>query len=233
MLTNLKEVPIMLRQIRHVVVESGEFVLVHRDGRLEDVLKPGRYPHRRRNRYQVVDARLHQLVPSTQEVPTADGAQIKVTVVVTYRVVDPVDYTEVALDPLAHVYLATQVALRDAFAGVDAEVAAERGRADPEIAAGVARAVVAKARPLGVEVLDVQLKDVILPHELRAAAMELVTARSRGLAKLEEARAETAALRSLANAAKLLDEHPALARIRLLQAAPSGSKLVLSVDPER
>ena len=59
--------------------------------------------------------------------------------------------------------------------------------------------------------------------------MELVTARSRGLAQLEAARAETVALRSLANGARLLDEHPALARLRLVQAAPYGSRVVLAV----
>jgi hypothetical protein len=34
-------------------------------------------------------------------------------------------------------------------------------------------------------------------------------------------------LGSLANGAKLLDEHPALARMRLVKAAPCGSQLVL------
>jgi hypothetical protein len=56
-----------------------------------------------------------------------------------------------------------------------------------------------------------------------------VTTKTRGLAQLEAARAETAALRSLANGAKLLDEHPALARLRLVQALPYGSKLELTV----
>lgn len=58
------------------------------------------------------------------------------------------------------------------------------------------------------------------------------TARSQGQAKLEAARAETAALRSLANAAKLLDDHPALARLRLVQAAPYGTKIVIGLDTE-
>ena len=56
---------------------------------------------------------------------------------------------------------------------------------------------------------------------------ELATARTRGQAKLEAARAETAALRSLANGAKLLDEHPALARQRLVEALPPGAKVKL------
>jgi hypothetical protein len=76
------------------------------------------------------------------------------------------------------------------------------------------------------------VKDVILPHELRTAYAELVTTRTRGQAQLEAARAETAALRSLANGAKLLDDHPALARLRLVQALPYGSTLELGL-PDR
>src|SRR3954469_6766280 len=76
----------------------------------------------------------------------------------------------------------------------------------------------------------VALKDVLLPPELRAAYAELVSARQRGKAQLETARAETAALRSLANGAKLLDGHPALAKLRLVQALPSGSSLTVKLD---
>ena len=46
---------------------------------------------------------------------------------------------------------------------------------------------------------------------------------------LEEARAETAALRSLANGARLLDAHPALAQQRLVQSMPPGTRLVLAL----
>jgi len=43
------------------------------------------------------------------------------------------------------------------------------------------------------------------------------------------ARAETAALRALANAGKLLDAHPALAQLRLVQQIPYGSRVVLAL----
>lgn len=61
-------------------------------------------------------------------------------------------------------------------------------------------------------------------------ATPIVAAKQRSQAQLEAARAETAALRSMANAARLLDDHPALARLRMIQAAPYGSKLVLGLD---
>ena len=66
-------------------------------------------------------------------------------------------------------------------------------------------------------------------HSNIAAAMQLVTVKATGAAKLEAARAETAALRALANAGKLLDAHPALAQLQLVQRVPYGSKVVLAL----
>jgi len=140
---------------------------------------------------------------------------------------DPVAFVEVSEDPTATTYLAAQVALRDALAELTAEDLVGRGAALPT--ARVTAATAEVARRVGAEVAEVVVKDVILPAELRAAAAELATARRRGEVQLEAARAETAALRSLANGAKLLDAHPALARMRLVQAAPPGTRIVLGV----
>ncbi|GAA1436516.1 hypothetical protein GCM10009616_36540 [Microlunatus lacustris] len=83
--------------------------------------------------------------------------------------------------------------------------------------------------PLGLEIRAAVVKDVVLPAELRAAYAELVATRQRGLARLGAARAETAALRSLANGARLLEDHPALARLRVVEAAPPGSQVVITL----
>ena len=75
--------------------------------------------------------------------------------------------------------------------------------------------------------LDVSQTPVDVLHIATQLAAELVTAKLRGAAALEAARSETAALRALANGARLLDEHPALAQLRLVQATPPGTRLVL------
>ena len=61
-------------------------------------------------------------------------------------------------------------------------------------------------------------------------AAQVVNARQEGLAALERARGETAALRNLANAAKLLDDHPRLLQLRMLQAVgeSTGNTLVVN-----
>jgi len=81
-----------------------------------------------------------------------------------------------------------------------------------------------------VTVADVVMKDVVLPAEIRTAALEQATAHQKAAVQLEQARAETAALRTMANAAKLLDDHLTLARSRLVQAAGPGSRMVLQLS---
>ena len=63
----------------------------------------------------------------------------------------------------------------------------------------------------------------MLPAEIRRAVTEVLLARERGRADLERARSEAAALRSLANTARLLEEHPGLLHLRTLQAAGHGA----------
>jgi len=212
----------------YFTVHPGTNTVEYVDGVFTQVLQPGRHAQRDRATYRAVSVRERLDLVAPQEVLTSDGVTVRVTASVRSQVTDARRFLEAADDPFALVYLAVQVALREALVDVDAESvvrAARRTLGDSVTLA--AREVAAR---VGLDVLEVVVKDVILPPELRAAYSELVTSKARGQAQLEAARAETAALRSLANGAKLLDEHPALARLRLVQALPYGSKLELSFD---
>ena len=81
----------------------------------------------------------------------------------------------------------------------------------------------------GVDVLDAYLKDVIVPAEIRAAAMQLV--------HRQDARCGSAGVRAGGDRgargrsptqASSLDAHPALAQLRLVQQIPCGSRVVLA-----
>ena len=209
-------------------VKPGETVLEQRPGRPTRALEPGRHWRRLGASYVRIDLRERLELVAPQEVLTADGATIKVTAVIRYAVSDAVTFVERTVQPLAVVYLAVQVALRDALAGVvvDDALATARQSLSPTLTV----AAQTSAAALGIEVREVVVKDVLLPADLRAAYAELVTSKQRAQVKLRRPAAETAALRSLANAAKLLDDHPALAKLRLVQSLPPGSKLRLSVD---
>jgi hypothetical protein len=84
---------------------------------------------------------------------------------------------------------------------------------------------------IGIELLSVDVRDVMVPAELKRAYAAVVAARQEGAVSLERARGETAALRSLANAGRLLDDHPGLLSLRLVQelGAHGGNTVVLGV----
>ncbi len=76
----------------------------------------------------------------------------------------------------------------------------------------------------GCTVAPVQVTSLVLPPEVRRMFTDVERARREGEAALERARAEHAALRALANAARLLRGNPELMNLRLLQAVGTGQK---------
>ena len=213
-----------------VVVPEWERALVYRDGRFERELGPGRTRLRRRRRSVVrVAVRPRLLTVPVQEVLTADGLGVKVSLLATCRVGDARTWVEAVEGADAFVYAALQVALREAVAGRTLEevLAARTGLGD-ELRAAVQEA----AGAVGVVVEPVALRVVVVPAELRRAAAEVATARAQGLAALERARSEVAATRALTNAAKLVADHPGMLQQRTLQAVEAGgATVVLTTEP--
>lgn len=210
-----------------ITVAPGFAAVRYAKGAFVAVMPAGRHLTRPGFRHRFVDVRERLLPLALQEIPAADGIPVRVAATLRVAVVDPRLFLEAAQDAFAMVYLSAQVALREALAGLTAAELTARGAILP--IGGIGARVQNTATLVGVAVLEVVVKDVVLPAELRVAAMELATARHRAAVVLEQARAETAALRSMANAAKMLDEHPALARLRLVQAAGPGARVVLQV----
>lgn len=206
-------------------VHAWEQGLLFRDGVLVSRLGPGsRRLWSPRTTVQAVDLRPRVLRVPSQEVPTADGVTVKVTLAGQWRVTDPVRFVTGHEDPLAALYLAVQVALRDTLAAtaVDEVVSARDQLRDRLLAA------VQGLDDLGVVLDRLEIRDVVLPADLKRARAQVLIARAEGQAALERARAETAALRGLLNAARLVAEQPALVQLRLLQqAATPGTTLVV------
>lgn len=185
-------------------------------GVLVGEVEPGEHKLPRRCVLQRVDVRSRTMTPAAQDVPTSDGVLVRVTVVVRWAVVSPTRFVVETAEPEAELYTAVQLALRGAvLTRAHTAVDIEREAVAAEVLAGVA----ARAEELGISVAEVAVRDVVMPGELRRAALAELVAASEGRAALERARGETAALRSLLNAARLAEEHPALLELRALQAA--------------
>lgn len=209
-----------------ITVSPGHTVLAYR-GTAVQALPAGRHRVRKPDATFNVDLRERLIPVAPQEVLTADSMSVRVSMTLRACVIDAVAFVERSADPIGAVYLAAQVALREVCAGVGSDDLVRRGEAVNVTPIRAAAAEVAGT--VGLEVLEVVIRNVIVPAEVRTAALEVITAKTRGQAKLEAARAETAALRALANAGRLLDAHPALAQLRLVEAVPYGARVVLSV----
>lgn len=210
----------------HVTVQPWERALVLRSGAIKRIAEPGRYCRRRREHWLLVDTRPQWLTLATQEVLTADGLQVRATPVARYRIADPATWLTASVDPLAALYTRAQLALRDALTGQPLE---EVMRARGALLDGARCELAAAVASLGAELIEFDLRDVMLPQELRLAYSETARAKEEGRAKLERARADAAALRSMANAAAVLEAHPALLELKAIESAGHGSKLIMRV----
>lgn len=211
----------------YTTVMAWQRTLLYRDGTLERVLEHGRHRYdAKRCTLVEVDVRPRLMHVTGQELLTSDGLSLRASFALNWQVIDPVAFTTGAQNSETVLYAAVQDAARAVVAAhpLDALVA-DRGLLTADLAP-----IETAVAGLGIEVSALRARDLMLPGELRKAALETVLAKERGRAELERARAEAAALRSLANTARLLEEHPALLRLRTLQvAAGPGTQVVL--DP--
>lgn len=165
-------------------------------------------------RIDKVDMRRRTVTIPGQEVFTADSAMLKISLAVIYHVGDPMMSSLYVVDPEQAMYTVLQLALRDLVAKAKAdELIEKRG----ELGARLLEAVEPQIRELGLALDTLGVKDFMFPGDLKRAFAQVVRAQKEGLAALERARGEAAALRSLANAAKLLENNPALVQLRLIQ----------------
>lgn len=208
-----------------IVVQEWERVLLYRDGRFEELLGAGSHRRLRWRRRRVrVSVRARLLTVAGQEVLTADGVSVKASLLARCRVADPRLWHEGVEDADAFLYGALQVAVRESIGTrrLD-DLLAGRTTVGPEMLAAVEGA----AASLGMVVEDIAVRDLMVPAELRRAAVEVATARAQGTAALERARSEVAATRALVNAARLVSEHPGLLELRTLQAVEAGGATVV------
>ena len=209
-----------LSAFRTVRVSRWEHAALYRDGGFDRLLEPGRHVlFRLGSRIHVVpiSTAATYLATGPVEVVTADGLPVRLAATVVYRIVD----AELSLQhpPYEAVRLAAVQALLDLASKnrLDALLA----RAEPFDDALLA-STGGRAGPAGIE--RVALSGVVMPPELRRSVTEVERARLEGLAALERTRGEHAALRSLANAARLLKDNPELMNLRLLQAVGAAGK---------
>jgi regulator of protease activity HflC (stomatin/prohibitin superfamily) len=221
----------VLNSRRAFLVQQGFVGLLYHKGKFVELLNPGR--HIRWGRFysqNLIDLRKSVLAVAGQEVLTADNVALKLSLSVTYQVTDPAMAVNEAQNWLTQFYTNVQLATRAVVNGVAVEALINQRF---EIGAQLLTRVQPQAAQVGVTVLAVEVKDVMFPADLKRAFADVLKVKQEGQAALERARGESAALRNLANAARVLDGNPALMNLRFMQslatAQNAGNTLVVGV----
>jgi len=203
--------------LSETVVENHEAGLLHVEGRFVERLSPGRHAFwtvDRKVEVKRLDLRPQAVEITAQEMLTRDRIALRVTLTLLRRIVDPERAQAAAVDVDGWLYRLVQFAIREAVAARSLdEVLAARGALDAELR-GYVRERVNEA---GIEVIELGVKDVILPGEIRVLVNKVVEAERTAKANLIRRQEETAATRSLLNTAKLMEENPLLLRLKELE----------------
>jgi regulator of protease activity HflC (stomatin/prohibitin superfamily) len=200
-----------------------------RNGKLVGLVDPGRHRlYRPTTTISIVDMRETVLAVAGQEVVTADGISVKLSLSARYRIIDPIRVITAIDDARSALYAVLQVALREVVSPLPIDDVLQTR---DSIGSQVLERSVEQATALGMELTSVDIKDLMFPGPLKKVFAQVIEARQQGLASLEKARGETAAMRSLANAARMVDDNPSLLQLRILQQfeSSSGNTVVLGL----
>ena len=164
--------------------------------------------------YTKVDLRVKAVDVASQEAITKDNISVSVNAVIYYKVrsadkvILEVEDFNYAISQLA------QTTMRNAVGQVDLdELLSQRDRVSENI-----RAIVDKATdPWGIEVINVELKDITLPEEMKRVIGKQAEAEREKRAIIIKAQGEVIAADNMAKAAQTLSEAKGALHLRTLQ----------------
>jgi regulator of protease activity HflC (stomatin/prohibitin superfamily) len=206
------------RWLDGVKVDAGEVVLLFRDGVFSERLGEGLHVFWKGTghvTWKTISLCEQMLDVAGQEIITADKVSLRVNLVVTYLVSDPVKSVTLSADAGQALYRDAQLALRAVIGTRQLDdLLADKESVGNELR----QMIVARAGELGLTVRNVGLRDIILPGDMKLLLNQVIAATKEAEANVIRRREETAAARSQANTARLLAENPPLARLKELEA---------------
>ncbi len=200
-----------------VEVAEHEKARLYYNGRLVRLLDAGVYFFWRgetKVTAELVDTRLLQLNITGQEMLTADKVTLRINLVATYRITDCIRVASEIDNYREQLHTAAQLALRSYVGRYKLDELLENKE-------GISEAVFVRLKEkesslfLSIESADV--KDIILPGEIREIMNTVLVAEKRAQANVITRREEVASTRSLLNTARLMEENPTLYRLKELE----------------
>lgn len=189
--------------------------LKFRFGKYINTLKPGfRWVIPLVETIQIVDIRVITINIDSQEVMTEDNVPCSIDGVVFFKIDDPEKAVlEVEEYKFAIMQLA-QAALRDVCGKVELDTILSKRE---EMGKNIKRIVEKETQAWGIVIIDVKIKDIQLPENMRRMMANQAEAERSRRARIILALAEEQAAGNLLAAGKLIDQSPSAIKLRLYQ----------------
>jgi len=197
------------------VIYEYKRALKFRFGKYIKILKPGfRWIIPVIETLQVVDIRVITINIVSQEVMTEDNVPCSIDGVVFFKVIDPeMAVLEVEEYSFAITQL-SQAALRDVCGKVELDTILSKRE---EMGKNIKNIVEVETKDWGIEIIDVKIKDIQLPENMKRMMANQAEAERSRRARIILALAEEQAAGKLLEAGKLIDQSPSAIKLRLYQ----------------
>lgn len=187
------------------------------NGVCKEVLDPGEYYFWNTEdvlTMDVADMRITPMDIAGQEILTADKVEVRVNLIVDYRITDPVKVYSAVANYRTYMHRAAQLAVREI---VGRQKLDELLESKEEITKYVYEQMKAKCSEIAIDVVEAGVKDIILPGSVREIMNTVLIAEKKAQANVITRREEVASTRSLLNTAKLMEENPTLYKLKELE----------------
>jgi regulator of protease activity HflC (stomatin/prohibitin superfamily) len=192
--------------------------LLYIQGKFANVLEPGRHAFwshgAARISVRVIDMRRQQVTLTGQELMTRDKVTLRLTLTVEYAPMDPSIAAHAIANAEQAVYLLAQLAAREYVASVTLDELLEGREAMTRY---LEELTVPQAEQFGIRIERIGVKDVVLPGDMKLLLNRVIEAEKQAAANVILRREESAATRSMANAARVMAEEPTLMRLKELE----------------
>ena len=163
---------------------------------------------------QMVDIRVITFNVVSQEVMTEDNVPCSIDGVVFFKIIDP---ERAVLEVEEYKFATTQLsqaALRDVCGKVELDTILSKRE---EMGKNIKSIVDLETKEWGIEIIDVKIKDIQLPENMKRMMANQAEAERSRRARIILALAEEQAARKLLEAGKLIDQSPSAIKLRLYQ----------------
>jgi regulator of protease activity HflC (stomatin/prohibitin superfamily) len=197
------------------VLSEYERAVIFRLGRLQDHRGPGViYVIPWIERMVRIDLRTITMDVPPQDVITRDNVSVKVNAVLYFRVIDP----NKAMVEIENYLFATSQLAQTTLRSVCGQAELDDLLSEREkINSHLQEILDSQTDPWGIKVSLVEVKHIDLPQEMQRALAKQAEAERERRAKVINAEGEFQAAQRLADASKIIEEHPVALQLRYLQ----------------